>query len=78
MNATQTALLLAEHAELLAAARAAVAAADLGETDPLVHVRHALAAHGQLPAPGTSPAQLLAQALPTAHLNSLIRTPEHV
>jgi hypothetical protein len=78
MNQTQAVLLVAEHAELLAAARAAVAAAALGQPDPLVHVRHVLAAHDQTPPPGASPAQLLAQALPTAHLQNLIRTPETV
>ncbi|WP_436764387.1 hypothetical protein [Streptosporangium sp. V21-05] len=55
------ALLVAEHAELLAAARATVAAAQLGEVDPLVHLRHALAAHGQLPPLGARPVVLLAQ-----------------
>ncbi|WP_188188081.1 hypothetical protein [Nonomuraea sp. SYSU D8015] len=78
MNQTQAALLVAEHAELLAAARAAVAAAERDEPDPLVHVRHVLTAHDQMPAPGAHPAQLLAQALPTAHLQALIRTPETV
>lgn len=67
---SQAALLAAEHAELLAAARATVAAAELGEADPLIHLRHTLAAHGQLPAPGDQPAHLLAQPLP-AHLKSL-------
>ncbi|MFF5115034.1 hypothetical protein [Streptosporangium sp. NPDC000509] len=56
----ELALLVAEHAELLAAARATVAAAQLGEIDPLVHLRHALAAHGQLPPPGARPVVLLA------------------
>ncbi|ACZ92015.1 hypothetical protein [Streptosporangium roseum] len=55
------ALIIAEYVELLAAARATVAAAALGEVDPLVHVRHALAAHGQLPPAGARPVVLLAQ-----------------
>ncbi|MEV4753009.1 hypothetical protein AB0K21_42260 [Streptosporangium sp. NPDC049248] len=54
-------LLVAEHAELLAAARATVAAAALGEGDPLIHLRHALAAHGQLPPEGARPVVLLAR-----------------
>ncbi|MFI6513312.1 hypothetical protein ACIBCT_37400 [Streptosporangium sp. NPDC050855] len=56
----ELALLVAEYAELLAAARATVAAARLGEVDPLVHIRHALAAHGQLPPVGARPVVLLA------------------
>ncbi|MEV4249326.1 hypothetical protein AB0J63_38665 [Streptosporangium canum] len=54
-------VLVAAYAELLAAARATVAAAEQGEVDPLVHVRHALAAHGQLPPAGARPVVLLAQ-----------------
>ncbi|MEV4180698.1 hypothetical protein AB0J28_04535 [Streptosporangium canum] len=54
-------VLVAAYAELLAAARATVAAAEQGEIDPLVHVRHALAAHGQLPPAGVRPVVLLAQ-----------------
>uniref|UniRef100_UPI003F49B386 hypothetical protein n=1 Tax=Streptosporangium sp. CA-256172 TaxID=3240076 RepID=UPI003F49B386 len=54
-------LLVAEHAELLAAARATIAAAALGEGDPLIHLRHALAAHGQLPPAGARPVVLLAR-----------------
>lgn len=53
-------LLMAEHAELLAAARASVAAEDRGEPHPLVHVRHVLAGHGQLPPEGMAPLTLLA------------------
>ncbi|MFI6513648.1 hypothetical protein ACIBCT_39095 [Streptosporangium sp. NPDC050855] len=54
-------LIAAEHAQLLAAARASVASADLGESDPLIHVRHALAACGQMPPTGARPVVLLAQ-----------------
>ncbi|MER5424391.1 hypothetical protein [Streptosporangium roseum] len=54
-------VLVAAYAELLAAARATVAAAELGEPDPLIHLRHALAAHGQLPPAGARPVVLLAQ-----------------
>ncbi|MFI6603757.1 hypothetical protein ACIBHX_46640 [Nonomuraea sp. NPDC050536] len=54
------ALLVAEHAELLAAARATVAAAACGEQDPLLHLRHALDCHGQLPPAGVAPHTLLA------------------
>lgn len=71
MTPTQDALLAAEYGELLAAARASVAAAELGETDPLIHLRHALAAHGQMPAPGARPTQLLAQPIPTTHFTSV-------
>ncbi|GIH22525.1 hypothetical protein Aph01nite_08350 [Acrocarpospora phusangensis] len=53
------ALLAAEHAELVAAARAAVAGARLGEGDPLIHVRHVLDRHGQLPPEGSHPATIL-------------------
>ncbi|SNT60593.1 hypothetical protein SAMN05216276_107827 [Streptosporangium subroseum] len=55
------ALQLAAYAELLAAARATMAAAALGEADPLIHLRHTLAAHGQLPPTGARPVVLLAQ-----------------
>jgi hypothetical protein len=51
----------AEHAELLAAARAALAAETDREADPLGYLRDLLTAHGQLPAPGQNPAQLLAR-----------------
>jgi hypothetical protein len=58
---SEHALLAAEYGELLAAARAAVAAAELGQADPLVFVRHTLSRHGQLPPAGARPAHLLAQ-----------------
>lgn len=61
VTAEDLALLVACYAELLAAARATVAAAQLGEVDPLVHIRHTLAAHGQLPPAGARPVVLLAQ-----------------
>ncbi|MFI6889921.1 hypothetical protein [Streptosporangium canum] len=54
-------LIASQHAQLLAAARATVAAATLGEADPLIHLRHALAANGQLPQAGDRPVVLLAQ-----------------
>jgi hypothetical protein len=59
-------LLAAEHAELLAAARASVAAEQLGEADPLIHLRHVLASRGQLPPAGARPVQLLARPAITA------------
>ncbi|MFI6503709.1 hypothetical protein [Nonomuraea typhae] len=55
----QLSLLGAEYGELLAHARAAVAAAERGEADPVGYVRDVLAEHGQLPAAGALPARLL-------------------
>lgn len=61
-------LLAAAYSELLAASRASVAAAALGEGDPLVYVRECLAGHGQLPLTGARPSRLLAQsAVPSVH-----------
>lgn len=60
------ALTAADYAELLAACRAAVAAARQGEADPLNYVAAVLEDHGQLPAPGQRPMQLLAQATASA------------
>src|SRR6266536_1677551 len=60
------ALLRAEHAELLAAARAAVAAARDGAEDPLFYIRDVLAGRGQLPAEGVRPEQLLAAGIRAA------------
>ncbi|NAS22504.1 hypothetical protein GT755_12505 [Herbidospora sp. NEAU-GS84] len=57
--ADRLALLTAEHAGLLAAARAAVAGAQLGEADPLIYLRHELDRHGQLPPVGAVPMALL-------------------
>ncbi|GGS84490.1 hypothetical protein GCM10010156_48880 [Planobispora rosea] len=54
-------LIATEYGELLAAARATIAAAELGEPNPLEHLRHALKAHGQLPPAGARPVLLLAQ-----------------
>jgi|SRR6266536_1211817 len=54
------ALLRAEHADLLAHARAAVAAARDGEADPAGYVRDVLAKRGQLPPGDMRPPQLLA------------------
>lgn len=71
MTPTQAALLAAEYGELLAAARASVAAAELGEPDPLGYVRAVLEEHGQLPQHGARPSQLLAQPLPTTHFTSV-------
>jgi hypothetical protein len=48
------------YLELLEAARAAVAAERDGETDPLIHVRHVLDTHGQIPPVWMTPAQCLA------------------
>jgi hypothetical protein len=56
------ALLRAEHARLLAAARAAVAAAREGVSDPLVYVEAELARHGGLPPQGASVLAVLADA----------------
>ncbi|MEO3892203.1 hypothetical protein [Nonomuraea sp. B5E05] len=61
-------LLAAAYSELLAAARASVAAAASGEADALVYVREHLAEHGQLPLVGARPVVLLAQAaVPLMH-----------
>jgi hypothetical protein len=56
------AVLRAGYAELLAAARAAVAAAARGDADPVAWVRGVLSDHGQLPEPGARPAQVVADA----------------
>jgi hypothetical protein len=56
------ALLRAEYARLLAAARAAVAAARQGAPDPLVYVEAELAHHGGLPPQGASVSAVLADA----------------
>uniref|UniRef100_UPI003F4905A0 hypothetical protein n=1 Tax=Sphaerisporangium sp. CA-236357 TaxID=3240030 RepID=UPI003F4905A0 len=60
------ALLQAEHAALVMAARASVAAAEQGQADPLVFVRAQLDRHGQLPPAGASPVELLAVAAAAA------------
>ncbi|MFD8564951.1 ATP-binding protein [Streptosporangium canum] len=54
------ALLEAVHSQLLAAARAAVAAERRGEPDPVAHLRYLLAETGQLPPAGARPSHLLA------------------
>ena len=56
------ALLRAEYARLLAAARATVAAARTGAPDPLVYVEAELARHGGLPPRGASVPVVLADA----------------
>lgn len=56
------ALLRAEYAALLAAARATVAAAESGEADPAGYVRGVLAERGQLPAAGARPLHVVADA----------------
>lgn len=48
------------HANLLAAARATVAADRDGDPDPLAILRDELDAHGQMPAEGQHPAEILA------------------
>lgn len=58
-DSDRLALLTVEHAELLAATRAAVAGDRLGEADPLIYVRHTLGRHGQLPPEGARPVVLL-------------------
>jgi len=65
-GAQQLALLRAEHSQLLAAARAAVAAGRDGCPDPLALIRGVLAARGQLPPDGMGPQQLLAVCRPRA------------
>jgi len=52
----------AGYAELLAAARAAVAAAARGDADPVGWVRDVLARRGQLPEPGARPGHVVADA----------------
>jgi hypothetical protein len=59
---TLLALTRARYAELLAAARAAVAAERSGDADPLGYVRAALAERGQLPPPGAVALQVVADA----------------
>jgi hypothetical protein len=65
-----------EHANLLAAARATIAAARDHEPDPLGYLRDELDAHGQLPAAQQHASQLLAfavglcEAVPARHLTS--------
>ncbi|MGV9596087.1 ATP-binding protein [Streptosporangium sandarakinum] len=54
------ALLQATYVQLLAAARACVAAERLGEADPVGYVRELLADNGQLPPVGARPSHLLA------------------
>lgn len=54
------ALTRAAYTELLACARAAVAAERDHAPDPLAYLRGVLAEHGQLPPDGMRPAQLLA------------------
>jgi hypothetical protein len=56
------ALTRAQHADLLAAARATVAAARDGEADPLYYIRDELNARGQLPSRHLHAAELLALA----------------
>lgn len=58
------ALTRAQYADLLASARATVAAARDGEDDPLLYVRDHLDAHGQLPPRHLHAAQLLAVPVP--------------
>jgi hypothetical protein len=59
---------LAEYADLLAAARASVAAAARGDADPVAYVRSLLAYRGQLPPDGASPLVILADARTALHL----------
>jgi hypothetical protein len=61
-------LLEAEHAGLLAHARAAIAAAYAGELDPTGYLAGHLEEHGQLPPKDLPPAALLAQAYECAAL----------
>lgn len=63
-NTAMLALKLADlevrYANLLAAARATVAADHDNEDEPLSYIRDELDAHGQLPADGMHPAEILA------------------
>jgi hypothetical protein len=61
---TLLALTRARHHDLLAAARATVAAYRDGEADPLWYVRDELAANGQLPPAHLHATALLAQGAP--------------
>ena len=56
------AIVQAEYAELLAAARAAVTAERNGDADPLGYVRGLLAERGQLPPPGVAARHVVADA----------------
>lgn len=56
----ELALLRAEYSDLLAHARAAVAAARDGEADPTGYLTDTLHRHGQLPTAGQHPSELLA------------------
>ena len=67
-NLSKFALLRAEHAALLAHARAAVAAALRGESTPTTYLEGYLEEHGQAPSAEISPAELLAQAATCAAL----------
>lgn len=58
----EAASLRAGYAELLAAARASVAAAARGDADPVGWVRGVLQERGQLPEPGARPVQVVADA----------------
>jgi hypothetical protein len=58
----QLALTQSAYAQLIAAARAGVAAELRGDPDAWLFVRHLLAARGQLPSAGAVPEQLLADA----------------
>ena len=55
-------VLRAGYAELLAAARASVAAAARGDANPVAWVRGVLQDRGQLPEPGARPVQVVADA----------------
>jgi hypothetical protein len=61
---TMHALTRAQHADLLAAARATLAAHRDGEADPLYYLHDELAAHGQLPPKHLHALELLALAVP--------------
>jgi hypothetical protein len=58
------ALVRAMHANLLAAARATIAATRDGEADPMYYLRDELDAHDQLPPDHLHAAELLAQPYP--------------
>jgi hypothetical protein len=73
---TEYDLLRVEYAELLAHARAAVAAARLGQVAPLAFLEGHLAEHGQDPPPGAQPAAEVARAYAAAvdaYLSGLVK-----
>jgi hypothetical protein len=73
---SRLAMVHAADADLLAAARASVAADRDGEPDPLASIRMLLAERGQLPPDDMRPAQLLA--IPCGGHEQMASDPDHV